>query len=86
MSLGTPSIAGTGRVGSILTAKPGIWTTGVTFTYQWYESGKVIPGATASTYKLASAQKGKAIQVKVTGKKTGYATISKTSAATAKIR
>ncbi|GAA1837415.1 hypothetical protein [Agromyces salentinus] len=82
---GTPTISGTAVVGSTLTAKTGTWTTGTAFTYQWSASGVAITGATASTFKLTSTQKGKTITVKVTGALSGYPTIAKTSAATAAV-
>ncbi|MBO9555991.1 hypothetical protein [Cellulomonas sp.] len=86
LTTATPTISGTRTVGSTLTAKPGTWgPSPVTFTYQWYRSGTAISGATASTYKLVSADRGKTMTVKVTGKKTGYATASVTSAKTAVI-
>ncbi len=81
----TPTISGTLTVGSTLTATTGTWTTGTALTYQWYASGTAISGATASTFKLTSAQAGKAITVAVTGALSGYPTITKTSAATAKV-
>ena len=68
-----------------LTAHPGTWTAGTTLSYQWYAAGKPIKGATTSTFKLTSSQAGKAITVKVTGKKAGYTTVTKTSAATKKV-
>ncbi|UOQ88482.1 hypothetical protein MUN74_14550 [Agromyces endophyticus] len=84
-TVATPTISGTAAVGSTLTAKPGTWTTGTTFSYQWYASGTAISGATSSTFKLTSLQKGKTITVKVTGSLSGYPTIAKTSAATAAV-
>lgn len=80
----TPTISGTAAVGSTLTAKPGTWTSGTTFTYQWYADSTAISGATASAYKLTTAQQGKQISVNVTGKRSGYTTVSKTSAKTTK--
>ena len=86
LTTATPTISGTRTVGYTLTAKPGTWgPSPVTFSYQWYRSGTAISGATASTYKLVSADRGKTITVKVTGKKSGYATASVTSAKTATI-
>jgi hypothetical protein len=83
---GTPKISGKAKVGKKLTAKPGTWTSGTKFSYQWYANGVAIKKATKSTLTLKSAQKGKKITVKVTGKKSGYATIAKTSKATAKVK
>lgn len=82
----TPKLSGTTRVGFTLTAKPGSWTSGATLRFAWYRSGKLITGATASTYQLQAADRGKTIKVKVTGSKTSYTTVSKTSTSTKKIR
>lgn len=82
-----PSIRGTRTVGRTLTAVPGSWKpSGVAFTYQWYANDKAISGATKSTLKLTSSLRGKYISVKVTGHKSGYAAVSKTSPKTARIR
>lgn len=86
MTAGTPSISGTAAVGKKLTAKSGTWTSGTTFSYQWYASGKAISKATKSTLTLSSSLRGKTITVKVTGKKSGYATVAKSSKATARVR
>lgn len=79
-----PAIAGTVAVGSTITANPGAWTAGTAFGYQWYADGKAISNATKPTIKLGSAQQGKKLSVKVTGKKSGYTTAVKTSTQTAK--
>jgi hypothetical protein len=80
-----PTISGKPRVGRTLTAKHGAWTRGTTFGYAWYAAGKRIKHQTSSKLTLAKAQKGKRITVRVTGKKRGYTTVSKTSARTAKV-
>lgn len=85
LSAPTPSVSGTVAYGATLTAKPGSWTAGTTLTYQWYASGKAISKATAVTLKLGTAHKGKTISVKVTGKKSGYTTVAKTSKSTGKV-
>jgi hypothetical protein len=85
-TVGTPKISGTAKVGKRLTAKPGTWTSGTRFSYQWYANGVAIKKATKSTLTLKSAQKGKKITVKVTGKKSGYATVAKTAAKAGKVR
>ncbi len=77
----TPKITGTAKVGKTLTANRGTWTSGTKFKYQWYRSGKAIKNATKATYKIQAADAGKTLKVKVTGSKTGYKTIAKTSAA-----
>ncbi len=81
-----PTITGTVKVGSVLTAVPGTWgPSPVTLAYQWKASGIAITGATASTYKPVAADAGKAITVTVTGTKAGYTTAAKTSVATAAV-
>lgn len=82
----TPKTSGTARVGRTLTAKPGTWTSGTKFTYQWYAGSKVIKGAKKSKYKIAKKYKGKTIKVKVTGAKSDYAKVSKTSKPTKKVK
>ncbi|GAA1810921.1 hypothetical protein GCM10009771_11120 [Nesterenkonia flava] len=86
MRAGTPSISGTVQVGKTLTAKPGTWTSKTSFTYQWYSGGKRIKGATKRTYKVGAAQQGKKITVKVTGKKSGHTTVTKSSKATGAVK
>lgn len=81
-----PKIAGTKKVGKTLVAKPGSWTAGTSFTYQWFADGKPIKGAIAKSLKLAKAQKSKRITIRVTGSKPGYTTVTKTSAKTAKVK
>lgn len=82
-----PKIVGTASVGKTLTVRPGTWKPSpVSLTYRWYRNGKAISGATKSTYRLTSADRGKRITVRVTGKKSGYVTASRTSAKTSTIR
>lgn len=82
----TPTISGGRLVGSVLTAKTGAWKPApVTIRYQWYRSGKAIPGATRATYRLTAADAGKTVTVRVVGSKSGYASATKTSIATTRI-
>lgn len=78
-----PRISGTAKVGSTLTASPGGWTPGTTFTYQWFADGAALTGG--STLALTAAQQGKRITVRVTGSKPGFVPVSTTSAATAPV-
>jgi len=81
-----PAITGKAKVGMRLVAHPGVWgPTPVKLTYRWYANGAKIAGATGKTLKLTKAQRSKRITVKVTGKKDGYVTASKTSKATKKV-
>lgn len=84
MSKGKVKVTGTSKVGKTLTAKTTRWTKGVTFTYRWYRNGKIIASASAKTYVLAAADRGKRIKVKVTAVKAGYKSTSSTSKATGK--
>ena len=82
----TPTITGTAKVGSVLTAHPGTWAPSpVTLTYQWKQNGSAIAGATGASYTVAAGYVGKKITITVTGTKTGYTTIAKTSVSTATV-
>ncbi|WP_394159751.1 CAP domain-containing protein [Galactobacter valiniphilus] len=84
---GSVSIAGTAKVGATLKASVRAFSTpSVKLSYRWYRSGKAISGATRSSYKLTAADKGRAITVKVTGSRTGYAARTVTSKATAAVK
>lgn len=84
VALTSATVSGTTKVGSRLTAHAGTWGPGaVSLAHQWYRSGVLISGATAATYTLAGADAGKTMSLKVTGSRLGYASASKTSAATA---
>ena len=75
LATATPTITGTAALGETLTAVPGAWGPGtVTFAYQWYRDTVAIPGATTSTYAVASADVGHTIHVTITGSETGYST------------
>ncbi|MCS5728133.1 hypothetical protein N1031_00010 [Herbiconiux moechotypicola] len=81
-SAAAPTIAGTPKVGTVLTVKTGGWRAGTTLRYQWIASGKAITGATKSTFTPTRAQIGHKISVTVTGSLPGYSDLSKTSAQT----
>jgi hypothetical protein len=82
----TPTITGTAKSGSKLTATSGTWTPAtVVLTYQWERGGSVISGATASTYTLTAPDVGQQITVVVTGQKVGYRPQSETSSPTGNV-
>lgn len=81
-----PTVTGRTYATLRLTAKPGTWSTGTSFSYQWYADGRAISGATSSALTLAERHRGARITVKVTGRKSGYTTVSQTSAATAAVK
>ncbi len=75
-----PSISGSAEVGQTLTATPGSWSPApVDLDFQWLRDGSPISGATSSTYTLAAADTGRDISVRVTGSKTGYSSVERTS-------
>jgi hypothetical protein len=83
-----PSIGGVVRQGQTLTASPGVWSGApAAFTYQWNRctsagtSCAVLPGATAPTYLVGTADSGSTLQVSVTGTNT-VGSSSATSAVT----
>lgn len=82
----TPRITGTAKVGSTLRATTGSWgPSPVTLTYRWYADGKLMSGGTKSSITLGTGHRGKRIVLKVTGAKQGYTSVTKASAATAKV-
>jgi hypothetical protein len=61
---------------------PGSWGPApVQLAYRWKRNGVAIAGATGRTYTLTRSDAGKSVTVTVTGRKFGYTTVSKTSAA-----
>jgi hypothetical protein len=85
ITAGKPKITGTTKVGKTVKASPGSWGPGeVKLSYRWYRGSKAIGGATKSSYKLNSADKGHTISVKITGSRTGFT--SATAKASVKVK
>ena len=78
-----PSVVGTARVGTPLTASRGSWTPAGTFGYQWFAGGTAVTGATAARFTPTADQLGRGIQVKVKLSAPGYRMLRVKSAATA---
>lgn len=74
-----PTISGTAQVGQQLSAVTGTWDSGVSWSYQWNQDGDPISGASAAIYTLTNLVLGSVISVSVTGAKTGFSSITKTS-------
>lgn len=74
----TPTLSGTPQAGVAVSAVPGAWDDGTTFTYLWKVAN--VDVATTPSYTPVVADAGKAITVAVTGSKTGYAPVTRTSA------
>lgn len=75
-------IAGSPKVGGVLTASTGAWVQPPTsFGYQWRRNGSAIAGATRPTYPPVLADVATRLSVSVTGHRAGYrdaATVSAT--------
>ncbi len=78
-----PTVSGTQRVGSTLTASKGAWSavSSAAFTYQWYTSTDssgsdrvAVPKATKSTFVVPSTALGKFVWVSIKASRSGYAT------------
>jgi hypothetical protein len=86
-ALRQPSVSGTPQVGKTLTALRGPWTPSPTANkYQWRLDGRSVSGATGQTWKVPAAAMGKTVSVAITGSKTGYATKTLVSPATAAVK
>ena len=89
--LQAPSITGTPKVGTLLTASPGEWNTAATFTYQWQAcegSGfncANITGATTTQYTPITNDIGLTLRVIVVGSASGHAPITTASQVTAAV-
>ena len=70
-----PTVSGTARVGSVLTATAGRWAAdGVTTSYSWKAGRKIIDGATGPTLSVTPALLGKHIKAIVHASALGYPT------------
>ncbi len=68
-----PTVSGTPKVGSVLTASAGTWSpSDVTLAYQWLRDGVIVSGATSRTYTLTRDDVGHDLTIAVTGSKSGY--------------
>jgi len=79
-----PKLAGTAKVGSTLTCKPGSWSPSPAKTaIQWLRDGKNIKKATKAKYKVVKADAKHKLSCKVTVSSPGYTTATATSKAKA---
>lgn len=79
---GDPTISGTPKVGVELSASTGTWDAGTQFAYQWLSDGNPVAAATSATFIPTPDTVGTAISLAVTGSKSGYVSVTKTSSAT----
>jgi hypothetical protein len=69
-----PAISGSVSVGSDLTCVVGSWDGASSFAYQWLHNGTLIAGATASSYRLVSADAGTSMLCRVSASNAGGST------------
>ncbi len=82
----SPTITGTAEVGQRLRAVVGTYSPRPSsYRYQWYSGSTAIPGATASSYVVSSAYRGKRLRVRVTGVRFGYTSKNTISGYTATV-
>ncbi|MGH3472816.1 MAG: CHAP domain-containing protein [Nocardioidaceae bacterium] len=77
-----PTITGTPRVDTQLSATSGTWSPSAQYTYQWNAGGIPVANAVGATFSPTAAQLGQQISVTVTATRAGYTTAISTSAAT----
>ncbi len=82
----TPKVSGAAVVGRRLSVVRGTWTSGTSFSYRWLANGTAVKGATATTFVVPRSLRGKRITVQVTGRRSGYTTVTRTSARTNAVR
>lgn len=75
----TPVLSGPPAVGSEVTVDPGTWDDGTTLTYQWKVGGNLLEGIKGTTFTPRPVDAGKTLVVTVTGTRTGYATVSRST-------
>lgn len=74
-----PTILGSGAPNSALTIEIGPWDGEVDFTYAWYADEELIVGAVENTFVPGMSYLDKEITLEVTGVKTGYRAVTRSS-------
>jgi hypothetical protein len=69
---GTVTLAGTAKVGSVLTAKSTGWTAGTSLKYAFFADGELVQLSPSAKLKLTFEEKGTTITVIAIGAKFGY--------------
>ncbi len=80
-----PTLSGTAKVGSTLTATAGTWAPTAEVRYQWRAGGVDLPGATKATFTIGEQQVGQRVRVRVTASKLGYPTATALSPRTRRV-
>ena len=77
-----PRLVGPATLRRVLTVRTGVWTPKpVRLSVTWLRDGQVIRGAHGLRHRLTAADRGHRITVVVTGRRAGYAEVSRTSRA-----
>lgn len=80
VTVGGEAVDTSAAIGSKLEASIETWGPGtVKLTYQWKRNGSSISGATKSYHTLTTSDYNKSITLTVTGTKTGYGTVTRTT-------
>ena len=87
---GVVRVGGVARVGQVLSATPPGFTgmpagASATLAYQWLREGRPIAGATGASYRLAVADAGRRMSVRVTASHPGLSPVTVTSAVSAAV-
>lgn len=76
-----PAIVGEAKVGAAVKASVGAWSpTPSSYAYQWLVDGNPVSGATAKTFTPTSSLLSRQLTVSVTGSRSGFPTVTATSA------
>lgn len=73
-----PTISGSVQVGSTLTAVAGAWSPEADLAYEWLVDGAV--EGTETTFQPSAADRGKQLELRVTGTRDGFTSVVRTSA------
>ena len=82
----TVTIKGAPKAGSMLSAAPGLWSTGGQATIQWFRDGLAIPGSDDAHYVVLPSDMGHFISYKYSWTKDGYVPVTAYSPAKKVIR
>jgi hypothetical protein len=77
----TPTVSGTGAVGTTLTGSTGMWLDGVSFSTQWYRNGSAASDSDSS-YTILPSDLGKTLVFRVIASKAGYNPVTANSVST----
>jgi hypothetical protein len=87
MRASVPRIRGDARIGETLHLVRGDWGPQPEFSYRWLVDGHAVEGrSTGIAYKVRPQDRGKRITVEVTGRSHGYASVTRLSPATPRVR